>query len=344
MQTDWPASVPTVSVVVPVWNGEATIAACVESLVQLDYPAQRREILVVDNRSTDRTAEVVRSHGVRLLHEDAAQSSYAARNTGARAGCGDILAFTDADCIVERGWLRALVGALAAEDVGGVAGYIQASRRDSPVLQYQAERSIRADRAFRHPARPFAQTANAAYRRSAFARLNGFDASIVYGGDLDLSWRMQRDLGLRLVYEPCALVWHQHRSTARGLFKLYEKNAIANCLLAQRYEYFDAYPELRTLLFLTREMSRSALLAGVNVLAGTYDRVDVHSCDAIRWAGEAWGWLRWRSGRAAVPTIAGRPVSSWTDGVVLRAEAAPPLPGTTGQPLAQTSGTPGGSP
>src|SRR5207249_2373755 len=104
----------------------------------------------------------------------------------------DVLAFTDADCVPDPGWLRALVAPLAAPDVGGVAGGIEAHRAVSLVERYQARRALRAERAFAHPVLPFAQTANAAYPRAVFEALGGFDATIVFGGDLDLSWRMQR--------------------------------------------------------------------------------------------------------------------------------------------------------
>ena len=112
--------------------------------------------------------------------------------------------------------------------------------------------ALRAERAFAHPVLPFAQTANAAFHRAPFEALGGFDSRVIYGGDLDFSWRLQRATGLRLVYEPRALVRHRHRTTWRGLFALYEKNAIANCLLARRYPHYAPYPRVRTAAWLVR--------------------------------------------------------------------------------------------
>jgi GT2 family glycosyltransferase len=289
---------PTVAVIVPVFNGEATIEDCVESLVKLDYPSDALEVAVVDNRSTDRTREVVARHPVRLVSEDEVQSSYAARNRGVAATSGEILAFTDADCVVERGWVRALVGAMAREGVGGVAGVIRAAHSTTAIARYQADRCIVAENAYAHPVLPFAQTANAAYLRSAFERVGGFDARIVYGGDLDFSWRMQRETGLELAYEPTALVWHQHRTSPRGLFALYAKNAIANCLLAERYDHYASFGELRTLLYLAREASQSGLRAARTALTGR-DAGATDYFDAVRYAGAAWGWLRFHAGRGA---------------------------------------------
>lgn len=296
---------PFVSVIVPVFNGEETIRTCVESLLELDYPRDRFEVVVVDNRSTDRTRAVLREYPITLLEETETQSSYAARNLGIRRSRGDVLAFTDADCVVEHGWLRAIVRAIAPADVGGVAGAIEAYGSDSPIEQYQAHRALRAERAYNHKVLPFAQTANAAYRRSVFDRIGLFNPGIIFGGDLDLSWRMQRELGLRLVFEPLAFVWHRHRTTVQGLFALYEKNAIANCLLAQRYEHYEEYPKLRTLAYLARECLRSAVRGLVP--AGARERVFASRLDAVRYAGEMWGWLRWRLGAVALPAVAVAP-------------------------------------
>lgn len=296
---------PFVSVIVPVFNGEETIRTCVESLLELDYPPDRFEVLVVDNRSTDRTRTILRDYPVTVLEEVQIQSSYAARNLGIRRSRGEVLAFTDADCVVEHGWLRAIARAIASPDAGGVAGPIEAYGTDSPIEQYQAHRAIRAERAYNHKVLPFAQTANAAYRRSVFDRIGLFNPGILFGGDLDLSWRMQRELGLRLVYEPLAFVWHRHRTTMQGLFALYEKNAIANCLLAQRYDHYKEYPKLRTLAYLARECLRSALRSLAPV--GAVERVRTSRLDAVRYAGEMWGWLRWRLGAVALPPVGQAP-------------------------------------
>jgi glycosyltransferase involved in cell wall biosynthesis len=285
-----------VSVVVPVFNGATTIRTCVEALLGLDYPPELLEILVVDNRSTDGTPRILAGYPVTVLEESAVQSSYAARNLGIRRSSGDVVAFTDADCVPERGWVRAIVAAIAPADVGGVAGAIEAFSADSPVERYQASRAIRADRAYQHKVLPFAQTANAAYKRAVFERIGLFDPTLIYGGDLDFSWRMQSAGGQRLVYEALAFVWHRHRTTYRGLFGLYEKNAIANCLLSQRYQHYEAYPRMRTFLFLSRELLRSGLRSA---LAPRGERPG--SLDAVRYAGEAWGWLRWQLGAVTLP-------------------------------------------
>jgi glycosyltransferase involved in cell wall biosynthesis len=290
------AELPMVAVVVPVHNGEATIRTCIEALLAQDWPSQALELIVVDNRSTDATRAVVAEYPVRLLEERRAQSSYAARNRGAAASHGDILAFTDADCVPDPGWVRALAAALQPDGVGLAAGPIEAWRCERLVERYQAVRALRAERAMRHPVLPFAQTANAACPRVVFDAVGGFDAACRFGGDLDFCWRLQCRTGMRLVYASAAVVRHRHRTTWRGLFALYEKNALANCLLAERWPHYAHYPSLRTGAFLGREMVRSGLRALVTGPAGRADPGRAPLPETVRWAGELSGWLRWRCG------------------------------------------------
>ncbi len=111
-----------ISVVVPFWNVERYIGRCVEALLTQDYPSDSYEIIMVDNNSTDASAEIVRRHArVRLLNERK-QGSYAARNRGLREVKGEIIAFTDPDCVPARDWLRAIESALEQQDVGIVLG------------------------------------------------------------------------------------------------------------------------------------------------------------------------------------------------------------------------------
>ena len=117
------SSLPFVSVIVPALNAEAYIKDCLISLLQMDYPPQWREILVVDNGSTDRTAEIIKSLPVSYLLETQRGVS-SVRNGGIKASRGDILAFTDADCVVSRGWLRELVLGFDEQEVGGTAGEV----------------------------------------------------------------------------------------------------------------------------------------------------------------------------------------------------------------------------
>lgn len=112
---------PTVSIVLPVYNEEAVIRSRLENLLQLDYPEDRRQILVVSDASTDRTDAIVseyRSRGVELLRMAHRAGKTAAENAALPRLRGEIIVHTDASVRVERGGLRALVASFADPTVG----------------------------------------------------------------------------------------------------------------------------------------------------------------------------------------------------------------------------------
>ena len=164
---------PEVSVIVPVYNGAATIDACLESLLNQNYPADCFEIMVVENGSTDNTSEIVESYPeVRLLHSPQ-RGPGQARNYGVSQSKADIIAFTDADCVADPSWLTELMKGYCDPDVGGIGGKIIAychaeitlverfSCEHSPLINF-----ISGDGEFL----PHLYTANASFRRNVFNR------------------------------------------------------------------------------------------------------------------------------------------------------------------------------
>jgi glycosyltransferase involved in cell wall biosynthesis len=217
---------PFISVVVPVFNGEKTLAGCLDSLLVQTYPADCREILVVDNGSTDSTAEVAGRYPVRLLVEKEIRGPSAARNRGIAAARGEWVAFTDADCIADRDWLSRLAKGFSDPRAGCVAGEIRSTQPKTLAQRYGEQRGLLSQQhAFSDSFRPFAQTANAAYRRNVLDHLAGFDVRLSRAGeDADLAWRMQGDLGFRVVLIPEAVVFHVHRECLSGLLSQRVRN------------------------------------------------------------------------------------------------------------------------
>ena len=226
---------PFISVVVPVRNGERSIRECLASLLRMDYPEARREFLVVDNGSTDRTAEIIKSFPVRYLWEERRGIPYA-RNQGIAASRGTIVAFTDADCVVSSRWLRELVQGFEEEGVGGVEGETVDYPPVTPVEQYTARR-----RSFSYQYRlvsflsPYVITANVAFRREVFDRIGLFDPHFIGGSDVDFSWRFFEETDLKLRYNPRAVVFHRHRSTMRGFLSQHVRNGHSLATLKVKY-------------------------------------------------------------------------------------------------------------
>jgi glycosyltransferase involved in cell wall biosynthesis len=211
------AQTPLVSVIVPVRNGERTIGDCIRSILNTDYPPASREIIVVDNASTDQTFRIIERYPVDHLVEARRGPSWA-RNRGIEASRGDILVFTDADCVVTVGWLRAMVAGFEDPDVGAVAGEVVAYPPRTAVERHAARRRPLWQRAALSSPRPYAVTANVAFRRCVFEAIGLFDPRFLTGQDQELSRRFFA-AGLRMRYSRTALVFHRHRDTVWRLFK-----------------------------------------------------------------------------------------------------------------------------
>ncbi|MBV8885601.1 MAG: glycosyltransferase [Chroococcidiopsidaceae cyanobacterium CP_BM_RX_35] len=219
------ATLPFVSVIVPIYNGEGDLPDLVDCLQQQTYPAERTEYLLVDNNSGDRTASLLKtlvqtSHPMQicLLQESTIQSSYAARNVGIRAARGEFLAFTDADCRPQADWLRQLIQPFGKPTVGLVAGEILALPSTGWLERY-AERyaTLSQKHTLAHPFYPYGQTANLAVRRRVLEQVGLFRSYLITGGDADLCWRILQSGQWQLILAAQAIVQHRHRSTLNEL-------------------------------------------------------------------------------------------------------------------------------
>ena len=127
-----------VSVIVPFFNSERYITRCVEGILQQSYPRENYEILMIDNNSADASAETVRQYpGIRLLSETK-QGSYAARNRGLQEAQGEIIAFTDADCVPSQDWLHQIVTVLGRPELHLVLGRRQFGENSFPLSMLAA--------------------------------------------------------------------------------------------------------------------------------------------------------------------------------------------------------------
>jgi glycosyltransferase involved in cell wall biosynthesis/ubiquinone/menaquinone biosynthesis C-methylase UbiE/Tfp pilus assembly protein PilF len=215
---------PFVSIIIPAYNAETTIALCLDSLIALDYPNERYEIILVDNGSTDLTLKIACSYNITIIREPSIKSSYAARNAGIKAAQGEFIAFTDADCIVTPGWLSHLVSYWDDSDIGCFAGEIEAYKPEELIEKFSDREGIlRQKGTLSCRYLPYTQTANSAYRKTVFDQVGLFVPEMTSGGDADLAWRMQKILGLKIKFIPDALVYHKHRTSIEGLFNQFKK-------------------------------------------------------------------------------------------------------------------------
>lgn len=239
------ADPPLVSVVVCAADAGATLPACLRSLHELDYP--RLELIVVDDGSSDETAAIARRDGgVRLLCQSR-RGLAAARNAGVRAARGEIVAFTDADCVVDRAWLRHLVGTMLADQLAVCGG----PNHSQPTTRLRAAAIAAAPGApapvLLGPRRAeHLPGCNLAFRRRELLQLGGFDPQFrAAGDDVDICWRAQTN-GLALGYNPAAVVWHQRRITLLGYFAQQRGYGKAEALLYRKFpRRFNAVGQIR---------------------------------------------------------------------------------------------------
>jgi lipopolysaccharide/colanic/teichoic acid biosynthesis glycosyltransferase/glycosyltransferase involved in cell wall biosynthesis len=207
---------PQVSVVVPAYNAADTLSLCLSALARQDFPAEDYEVVVVDDGSTDATADVARRSGVRVFSQPNAGPA-AARNHGAQEARGEFLLFTDADCAPVPGWVRALTAPFADPQVAGAKGAYLTQQRSIVPRFTQVEYEDRYDRMAAVESIDFVDTYSAAYRRDIFLANGGFDAIFPTASveDQELSFRLA-EKGYRLVFAPEAQVYHRHNSTLRA--------------------------------------------------------------------------------------------------------------------------------
>ena len=242
-QTD-SSSFPTVTVVVPVYNGAITIGNCLESLLAQTYPPDRYEIVVVENGSTDETTAVVERYPVRLLHNQV-RGPAAARNRGIQASEADFIAFTDADCLVAPTWLAELLKPFQDLTIGAVGGDIQPYRHNNrtDVELFNDENSPWVNYlSGKHEFLPQIYTPNAIYRCSLLVAINGFNEQLLTGEDVEMSWRIQMETGTHFAYTPQAVVYHHHRSTRQGLSRQYRQYGFGEILLDTMFSRYPGYP------------------------------------------------------------------------------------------------------
>lgn len=187
---------PFVSVVIPAYNEEKYLASCLESVRKQDY-AGKYEVIVVDNASTDSTAKIAHDWGARVVYESK-RSPACARQKGAEAATGEIIAFIDADTQAPPHWLSTIVSHFLKRPktvaVSGPYAFCDAGRF-SKITSYVGNFSnIIIDQLFRKALNKGGAIwgCNFAVRRSALLAVGGFDTSIkFYGEEYEFSLRLR---------------------------------------------------------------------------------------------------------------------------------------------------------
>jgi GT2 family glycosyltransferase len=206
------------SVIIPVYNEAQGLGNCLASLVRQAENRPGVEILVVDDGSTDNTQDVVRTFpSVRLIRQKN-QGPAAARNRGAREARGEIILFTDGDCIPLDSWIEEILTPFRQNpDLIGVKGAYITRQRSLTARFVQIEYEDKYDRLAKRQYIDFIDTYSAGYRRPIFLAVGGFDQEfpVACAEDVELSYRLA-NLGCKMIFNPRARVIHRHPESLRA--------------------------------------------------------------------------------------------------------------------------------
>ncbi|MGH7782214.1 MAG: glycosyltransferase [Candidatus Binataceae bacterium] len=236
---------PMVSVVICAYNAERTMRQCLQSLTRLAYP--NYEVVIVDDGSRDRTAEISMEFPQFRLIRQPNKGLAVARNVGAHAARGGIIAYTDSDCVADPHWITLMVRAMHEGGFDGCGGPNYAPHEDGRIEACVAASPgapchvLVEENTAEHLA-----GCNMVFTRAALDQVGGFDPQFTSAGDdVDVCWRML-DRGLRLGYCPAGFVWHFRRNTVAAYYGQQRGYGRAEAMLYQCYpERFNALGQIK---------------------------------------------------------------------------------------------------
>jgi cellulose synthase/poly-beta-1,6-N-acetylglucosamine synthase-like glycosyltransferase len=234
-------TVPLVSIIIPVRNEAALLKTCLESISNLVYPRDKIEVIIADGMSTDNTAEVAKEFGAKVVLNEKTTVS-PGRNVAFKYASGDIIAFTDADCIVDKDWISnslkyfkddkvACVGGpnLTPPDEGGfgkAVGFVfNQSLFAAGSIHARELHEIKEVRSI--------PGCNAIYKKDALEEVMPIDESLLTCDDTELNQRLL-NRRYKLLYTPDIFVWHYRRPNPKRLFRQMYRYAIGRLQVGKR--------------------------------------------------------------------------------------------------------------
>jgi glycosyltransferase involved in cell wall biosynthesis len=232
---------PSVDIVIAARNEERHLRACLNALQAQDYPQDLLKIYVVDDGSTDRTAEIARDCGVLLLQQPQ-RGAAAARNFGIGSGNGELIGLLDAHCYTKENWVRVMAEQFVDPQLGGCQASINNKSDDKRVQKYlESSGALSNELILSDTVKgvrnlyPWILSGNSMYRRSALEEAGCFNESLVACEDVDLAWRVIL-LGYHLRYVPQVEATHYDHNSWRGFIQKGFRYGAGAAQLAQIYK------------------------------------------------------------------------------------------------------------
>jgi cellulose synthase/poly-beta-1,6-N-acetylglucosamine synthase-like glycosyltransferase len=232
---------PFVSIIIPVRNVEKIIGQCLKSLNKLNYPKDKYEIIISDSESDDATPSIVQKYGA-IFISTPKRSVCAGRNEGFKIAQGEIIAFSDADCLMDKNWIKNSLKYFKNPTIAGVGGPNITPSDEAAFAKAvgfvfnQAIFSAGSihGRILKQPREVKSLPGcNMIYLRTVLDKVMPMDETLLGGEDYAMNQKIRR-LGYRLVYTPDTIVWHYHRATPRKFFKQMYRYGISRILIGRK--------------------------------------------------------------------------------------------------------------
>ncbi|MDJ0679755.1 MAG: glycosyltransferase family A protein [Xenococcaceae cyanobacterium MO_167.B52] len=210
-----------ISVIIPVFNDQKRLKSCLAALEKQTYPQDNYEVIVVDNGSDQSLESVIKEFSQAKLTYCAVPGSYAARNHGISLAQGEIIAFTDSDCIPNSNWLQAGVKHLSTTDnCGLVAGKIEMFYRkpDCPTAVELYDDVTFFNQKRYAQEQNYGATANVFTYKSVFEQVGLFNAQLKSGGDKEWGQRVAAQ-GYGVVYGEDSAIAHPARYSFKQIYR-----------------------------------------------------------------------------------------------------------------------------
>ncbi|OGH07591.1 MAG: hypothetical protein A2171_00530 [Candidatus Levybacteria bacterium RBG_13_35_9] len=180
-----------ISVVIAAYNEEKNLPKCLDVIKDQNYPKEKYEIIVVDNNSVDKTAEIARSYDAKVVKEEKQGNTFAVKK-GMDAAGGEIIAMVDADTIVEKNWLVDISKAFENENVVGVTGMGIIKSGNKLLDKFEQKFYEYFLKAHFLIGKPHITGFNLAVRKTAYDKIGGLDARFTMSPDVDLGLRLEK--------------------------------------------------------------------------------------------------------------------------------------------------------
>jgi succinoglycan biosynthesis protein ExoA len=235
------SELPFFSIIIPVRNGESTLAKCLDSIKGQSYPANKYEIIIADGMSTDDTVKISQDHGAKVIKNNKLTVG-PGRNEGFKFSVGELIAFSDDDCVMDRDWLINSVNYFEDEKVGGLSGPTitqydggHVGEAVGLVFELAAGTGMSAHRSDSGKVEVVGDIpgCNAIYRRKVLEKIFPIDEELITADDVERN-RLVRQSGFKLLYVPDVKLWHYRRQNILGFFKQIYRFAIGRLQVGRK--------------------------------------------------------------------------------------------------------------